>query len=442
MTYSALIYSHSLNPRLQYITDFLSHYYKLSFRLTSDEQTYVRSDIPCKINYSYHRLVDEEIWIHSHALLFESAVHPVKVECFQHHSYKAFFKTQGHTGFDLFAAIFYLITRYEEYLPHKKDMYGRYAHQNALAFRENFLQLPLVNIWLEDFRNLLAEKNPQFTTHQPVFTFQPTYDIDIAWSYRNKGFKRTAGALLKLFLSGKWRSLSQRVGVLRNKRQDPYDAYEWMNELHDKYHLKPIYFFLAGQQRNKCDKNISLENQEFQELIQAHASKYKTALHPSWASGDEPSLLSREKTWLEKIAQHSVNASRQHFIRFDLPETYRRLLRAGITHEYSMGYGSINGFRASVATPFYWYDLKNEEATNLLVHPFCFMDANAYYEQKQSAEESLQELVRCYQTIQSVNGQMITIWHNSFLGTAPEFEGWREAYRQFVATLAEGAIGS
>jgi exo-beta-1,3-glucanase (GH17 family) len=104
-----------------------------------------------------------------------------------------------------------------------------------------------------------------------------------------------------------------------------------------------------------------------------------------------------------------------------------------------MGYGSINGFRASVATPFFWYDLKNEEATNLLVHPFCFMDANSYYEQKQSAEESMQELWRYYQTIQSVKGQMITIWHNSFLGTAPEFEGWREAYQQFVATIAEGA---
>lgn len=439
MTYAALIYSHSLNPRLHYITDFLSRYYKLAFKLTSDEQTYLRSDIACKINYSYHRLAEGEIWIHSHALLFESAVHPVKVDCFRHHDYVAFFRSEGEVGFDLFAAIFYLITRYEEYLPHKKDGYGRYAHENALAFREGFLQLPLINIWLEDVRNLLAEKDLQFATPKTKFNFQPTYDIDIAWNFRNKGFKRTAGGLLKLFLSGQWRSLSQRVAVLRKKRQDPFDAYEWMDELHSLHQLNPLYFFLVAQHRGKYDKNSGIENLEFQQLIQALASKYKVGLHPSWASGDEPSLLMKEKSWFEKTTQQAVNLSRQHYIRFDLPETYRRLVHAGITDDYSMGYGSINGFRASIATPFYWYDLKQEEATNLLIHPFCFMDANSYYEQKQSPEEALQEMLQYYRNIQSVNGQMITIWHNNFLGTSNAFEGWREVYRQFVATIAESA---
>jgi hypothetical protein len=97
-----------------------------------------------------------------------------------------------------------------------------------------------------------------------------------------------------------------------------------------------------------------------------------------------------------------------------------------------MGYGSINGFRASIASSFYWYDLKQEEQTQLLVHPFCFMDANAYYEQKLSAEEALQEMILYYQAVKDVNGTLITIWHNNFLGTDREFEGWREMYRRFV----------
>jgi hypothetical protein len=102
-----------------------------------------------------------------------------------------------------------------------------------------------------------------------------------------------------------------------------------------------------------------------------------------------------------------------------------------------MGYGSINGFRASIASSFYWYDLKHEEQTQLLIHPFCFMDANAYYEQKLSAEEALQELMHYYQTIKTVNGKLITIWHNSFLGTDSEFEGWREVYQRFIETVAK-----
>jgi hypothetical protein len=109
------------------------------------------------------------------------------------------------------------------------------------------------------------------------------------------------------------------------------------------------------------------------------------------------------------------------------------LIACGITNDYSMGYGSINGFRASVATPFYWYDLESEQETTLLLHPFCFMDANAYYEQHQSPEETWDELQHYNMVVKSVGGTLGTIWHNHFLGTDPAFSGWRALYARFVA---------
>src|SRR5437870_2847747 len=140
MTTHALIYTHTITPRLQYIVGFLSEYYRLEFALTSSEERYKASSVPCKINYSYHRLTREEIWLHPHVLLFESSVRQVKVECFQTDKFIAFFKTDSDFGFDLFAAIFYLLVRYEEYLPYEKDRYGRFAHDNSIAFKEGFLQ--------------------------------------------------------------------------------------------------------------------------------------------------------------------------------------------------------------------------------------------------------------------------------------------------------------
>jgi hypothetical protein len=102
-----IIYSHTLTPRLQYVVDFLSQYYNTSIKLICDEEKYLVHTDPYKINYSYHRLLDSEIWIHSHVLLFESTIRPVKVECFNHRGNKAFFKAEGDTGFDLFAALFF-----------------------------------------------------------------------------------------------------------------------------------------------------------------------------------------------------------------------------------------------------------------------------------------------------------------------------------------------
>ncbi|NTS40867.1 hypothetical protein HRG84_08105 [Flavisolibacter sp. BT320] len=432
-----IIYSHTLSPRLQYVVDFLSQYYNTPIKLLCDEEKYLVHPDPHRINYSYHRLQEGEVWIHSHVLLFESTIRPVKIECFEHNGHKAFFKTEGDTGFDLFAGIFFLLTRYEEYLPHRKDMYGRYDHHASLASKENFLHLPLVNLWLEDFRQLLQERFPDLKLPMPRFQYKATYDIDIAWSYRNKGLQRNAGAIARLFFAGKWGSMLHRIGVIRGRRQDPFDAYEWMDDLHRQAGLQPLYFILAAQQRSRYDRNIDPRNPAFVELVRDLASKYTVGLHPSWASGDQQPLLAKEKGWLENISGRSITASRQHFLRFDLPATYRRLLAAGISDEYSMGYGTINGFRASVATPYDWFDLKAESKTGLRIHPFCFMDANAFYEEKKSAADALQEMLQLYDTVRSVKGTMITVWHNSFLGVDPTFEGWREAYEQFVLRIKE-----
>ena len=40
--------------------------------------------------------------------------------------------------FDVFSASFYLVSRYEEYLPYVKDMYERFQAENSLAYKHNF----------------------------------------------------------------------------------------------------------------------------------------------------------------------------------------------------------------------------------------------------------------------------------------------------------------
>lgn len=97
-----------------------------------------------------------------------------------------------------------------------------------------------------------------------------------------------------------------------------------------------------------------------------------------------------------------------------------------------MGYGSINGFRASVASPFYWYDLEKEQVTSLLLHPFCFMEANSFFEQRATPEQALEEMRHYHREVKKVNGQLITIWHNTFLGMDPMYAGWKEVYARFV----------
>lgn len=428
-----LLYAHSITPRLKYVVDFLTQYYGYPFKLMANEAAYTESQ-EYKINYSHQRISADELYIKPSPLLSESEKRRFNLHCATHNGYKVFFESSCDLGFDLFSGIFYLLSRYEEYLPHAKDKYGRFAHEASLAYREEFLHLPLVNIWLEDFRKLLQEKFPDVDLKPAQFNFEPTYDIDLAWAYKFKPFKVRWGRILQSIARFRFRQASRHIKVLKGKLQDPYDSYSWLDELHQQYGLNPVYFILAAIEKGKFDKNTDVQVPQFSQLIHVLGSRYTIGLHPSWYSGDHKAAIAREKAFLEKAShQQHLHHSRQHYIRMSMPHTYHHLMDLGIREEYSMGYGSINGFRASVATPFYWYDLEQEKQTNLLIHPFCFMDANAFYEQNLSPDETLTELRDYLRVIRSVGGTMTTIWHNHILGTAPEFEGMREVYAQFVA---------
>ncbi len=431
-----IIYSPTITPRLRYITGFIgSAITGQPLELTDDADRYKKS-AGAKLNYSDRRIEEDELHLFPHPLLFEKDIKEQETGCFEANGYKAFFKTGGDHHFDIFAASFYLLSRYEEYLPHTKDLYIRYAHENSLAFREDFLNIPLINIWVKEFAQKLKQKFPSLTIHHSPFTFLPTYDIDEAYSYKHKSWWRRTGAVIKDLLTTGMEKVRLRKKVLKNKERDPFDSYDWMDSLHQSSKTEPRYFFLVPEKTSKYDRNILPAEVAMQSLIKRHAEKYSIGVHPSWQSGDDLFLLRKEIETLENITNQKIVSSRQHFIRFTLPDTFRQLIDAGIKEDFSMGYGSINGFRASVASPFYWYDLEKDEQTPLLLYPFCYMEANSFYEQKLTPWQALHEMTHYYNEIKKVNGTFITIWHNTFLGTDEKFKGWREVYAGFFNEVA------
>lgn len=432
-----LIYSLSSTHRLKYISDFIGkELCGRPFQLTDNRVEYENCP-DLKINYTPEPIVGDQCWLKPHPLLFEKGIHEQDIDCFESNGVTGFFKSEGDFPFDIFAAAFYLLSRYEEYLPHQKDIYGRYAHGNSLAFRKKFLDRPLVNIWLMQFGKKLQEKFPSFVHHHPAFNFIPTYDIDEAYSFKHKKWWRSAGSAVKDILRGKWKRFSLRRAVLNNQTPDPFDSYDWIDNLHRPYKCKPRYFFLVPEKTGKYDRNNLPSETAMQVLISRHADKYSIGVHPSWQSGDDTALMKKEILTIEHITKLKVTASRQHFIRLSLPETYRQLVEAGIKEDFSMGYGSINGFRASVASPFYWYDLEKEEASYLLLYPFCYMEANSFYEQRLTPEQAFEEMKHYYEEVKKVNGTLITIWHNTFLGTEEKFKGWREVYSIFFHQIMD-----
>ncbi len=431
-----LIYTSAISSRFQYTIGFIESVIGQQILFTTNKEEYLSSEESIKINYSFKPIADKEYHILPHILLFHEKIYPISITVAECRNNPCFFINQeDNHGFDVFAAIFYLITRYEEYLPHQKDSYGRYAHTESIAYKNNFLTVPLINIWIKDLLTQLSTHNSQLSTFDfrlSTFDFTPTYDIDIAYAYNHQPIVKNVGGFFKDLIKGDVEKVIARANVYSGKQQDPFDVYFWLDDLHKQHNLNPIYFFLLAKKKGIYDKNITSSSPAMHDLVMRHAEKYTVGIHPSWQSGDSKRLLSEEIETIEKITKKDCTLSRQHYIRLTLPDTYRNLIDNGITEDYSMGYGSINGFRASVASPFYWYDLEREEITNLLIHPYCYMEANSYFEQHLSATEAAQELQYYHDTLKAVGGQLITIFHNHFLTNQPQWKPWREMYEAFL----------
>lgn len=425
---SISIYTKLYTERQAYVFEFIfDQVLGIPYKVFNADHDFIQ-DNSFKINYSSD-IIKADLQLVPHGLLFEKDIKPQTIDIHHWQSLPIFFSSpHPEIPFDLFSAIFYLISRYEEYLPYSPDEYQRYPHKLSIAFKQQFLHQPLVDQWIQTFKKELQRKNSNLVFKEAGFTFLPTYDIDIAYSYIGKSFPRQIAGMAKDFLHGHFSKLKDRLLTLLKKQTDPYDSYLFLNNLHQQHALKPLYFFLVGEQ-GPLDKNISFHNKHFQSLFKEISARYPIGLHPSFQSHQSKSILEAENAKLQ------TQKSRQHYIRFSLPNTYQNLIDIGITEDYSMGYGSINGFRASTSFPFYWFDLSKNEKTSLQIFPFCYMECNSFYEQQLSKEEAYKEMLHYYHAVKNTGGNLITIWHNFSLGNDDLWRGWKEIYEQFIQVV-------
>lgn len=425
-----LVYTHNLTPRLKYIfKTIFSDVLLCKVEFTTNIEDFENFD-GAKINYSDSKL-NSGLFFKSTELLFEEKIKPQNISVLEFESSPYFYPVEKNSSFifDPFAASFYLITRYEEYLPHNKDNHERFLAQESLAYQNNFLELPLVNIWIDKIVSLIETEYPTFNFSKKEFQYISTLDIDNAYAYKHKGALRTIGALGKSLIKGN--GFSDRLKVLFGSKKDPYDTFLYQNNIHEKYNIFPYYFFLLGDFGHN-DKNISIKNHSFQNLIQSISEKNEIGIHPSYASNKNPEKVSLEKDRLKRIIKKDVLKSRQHYLKLNFPKTYQNLINNGIIEDHTMGYAELPGFRASICSPFYFYDLSLEKETHLKLFPFSVMDATFQYYKKSSPEEALNHIIELMQEVKKVNGTFISVWHNESLSDEGIWKGWKIVYEKML----------
>ena len=289
----------------------------------------------------------------------------------------------------------------------------------------------MVNHWAEMLKEVLLKTYPNLQFPPRKYIHTPTIDIDLAWVYKNKGLIRTLGGFYKSLVRRNLPEFTQRLRVLLNKEPDPFDSYSYLLDLQKKYNFNPIYFILLADY-GTMDKNTPFNNLKFHSLIKQIGDYANVGIHPSFASNTFHEKLGQEIERLSEILHKEITHSRQHFLMLEFPATYKNLINFGIQNDYSMGYASEIGFRASICTPFHFYDIELDKETQLLVYPFAIMDGTLrdYYEI--DASLAMSHITPLIQECTKVNGTLISLWHNESLSESGRWIGWRNVFEQML----------
>jgi len=431
-----LIYCEYITPRITFAFKVIFECVcKVDYKITDNRNDFLEYD-GAKINYSKSSQ-STGLHIIPSDIMFSQEIRQWEISHGEYNNHAVLFLHDKKTDlpYDPIAAIFFMVSRYEEYLPFQADKHDRFPLEANLSYQLGFHAIPIVHYWVKDLTDIIQKKFPQFSLNENKYAFRPTFDIDNAYAFMHKDPVRTYGGILKsLFTDIK--QLKLRLDVLKGKAKDPYDTYDYIQKFSDQYNVRPIFFILTAS-GNKYDTNINPVSSAFKGLISNLSYSGKIGIHPSYASNKIEENLEKEINLLRDMLKKNVHNSRQHYLMLRFPETYERLIKNEIINDFSMGFVESPGFRAGMAVRFPFYNLKNENETDLLIHPFAFMESSFMYYRKENLEDVKTKLTSVIKEVKKVNGEFISIWHNESLGDWDKWKDWKIVFELMYKEATE-----
>ena len=426
-----LVYTYKITPRLRYI---MKHIFKRMLQTDVDLTTRVEDFIAHsgpKLSYARQPL-QSEFFVRSHELLFDDGISDIDINVSDWDGVPCFFPASEKSSlpFDIFAASFYLITRYEEYLPHVKDDHGRFPASESLAGKHGFLDLPVVDIWVERFKAQLQDKFPQMELPRKSPVFTPVIDVPVIFRYRKKGMLRTLGGTVLDLSRFRFREFVKRYAVLLGIQKDPNDVFDELTRLHKQNNVQAMYFFLLGDYSH-YDKNISVYKPIVKTLVKSVADYSIVSLMASYMSFNDLEILKKERKRLINFINRPVKRVRQRFNRLQIPETYRSVVDAEFNEDYSMGYPDEVGFRAGTCTPFYFYDISFEEQLPVLINPVAVIYSALY--QFRNIKRAREKIKSIREEVEKVNGTFVMVFSNDVLNFT-EYNSMTALYKELITT--------
>ena len=405
-----LVFTQKNTARFSYI---FKHIFK---RILGVDVTFT-SSIESFLAHEGHKLsygkkpLGNELFFQAYGLLEQSGIESLDIKVKEWGETKYFFAVSEKSAlpFDIFSATFYLLSRYEEYLPHVKDSSGRYPANQSLAYKNNFLQSPIVDVWSYKLKEVLKQFFPDLKFPKKLYNTHFIIDASVPYAYKQKGGLRSLMGFFNDATKGKFKNVVRRFQVKLRARKDPYDTFKWIIRASKTSTTKISVFFLLSEAKEYLD-GVNYFKLTFKMLIKYIADYKEIGLSFSHKAMRDIQILKVEKQRLEEIINTPVVAATNPIQFVNLPHMYRNMVELELLEDYTMSYHNKLGFRAGTCTPFLFYDLDYEIRTPLLIHPVAVTTKAM---RTQGNDEEYERVAFIKKNIVKVNGVFTVRFLNS-----------------------------
>jgi len=320
-------------------------------------------------------------------------------------------------GVDIFASSFFMLTRWEEYVNKTRDKHNRFPAYASLAYKNNFLDRPIVNEYVEMLWNMLRFLECKQERKKREFKFILTHDVDVTYKYMNllSGVREIIGDILKrknLYLA--FENLSNKILSHLKLKKDPFDTYDYLMDISESIGVKS-YFFLHSSNNAKED----VDNDKFLKKIarkilnRGHFLGY----HPSYNSYNNFELFIKDKEKIESIIEKKLTFGRQHYLRFEVPTTWQIWEKAGMEWDSTLSYADKEGFRCGVCYSYSVFDIISRKKLNLKEKPLIVMEGSfTTYQPNITPKEIEEKIEKLIKKVKKYKGEFVFLWHNSSFG--------------------------
>lgn len=409
-----LIYTTKQTPRITYtFKQICWNILGIQVKFTSKIEEFIVHE-GMKFSYGKQKM-GNELFVQQIDLLQEQGFSDVDIQMGHWEEVPCFFRVSEKSDipFDIFAASFYLLSRYEEYLPYVKNEFGRFPAEESLAYQKDFLHLPVVDIWAQKFKKMVQARFPEQTLPEKSFESRTLIAVSQAYLYRNKGIVRAMAASIHDLLKLRLRSVLERFKVLVFGTKDPYDVYDLLVEF-SKENEVPLHFMFQLSNYSAINKNISYHKVKYHSLIKSMADYATVGLLPGNEALLEHEVLQVEKNRFESIVNSPLEFVLNDRFNLNLPASYNNFDKQEIKKDFSMGYVDTIGFRAGTSIPFLFYDLSLERISPLLLEPYVF---NSTVLKKEGLLKASELLHKIKMEVDKVSGNLGLVFEISHFST-------------------------